>query len=330
MSDQFNTQFNTVDSVELWAAQNGLALSPADRRAIAAAQAAEIERFDSVSTGSGGDDAITRWNTFYPALLSAIVGVGNVIVVTTAQISVNLGKPLILVVLLWVEHHRVEGGIRLFDATYFASFAAWALVLLNLVTEFAIHYTEGTHGYERARRRRWSLRIWWANMSYRLGIGKNWTESEQSPAADFIVLARLTALAIITLALAGSMQDAIAAASGVWHKALIAIVTESTLSQIITWAGGLIFTLTAVTGVQLVSRYIAVKAAALLADRQVGAAADFAAADRTAAADRAGARVALAIISQKMDKRREKSAAAAGANPLDFPLASAAALQTGD
>jgi hypothetical protein len=205
---------------------------------------------------------IMLFNRHYPAFLRFLVGVGDVLVTTAHTLIVAFGVPMVLILLLVVEHSRVEHGIALFEVdSSMASFAAWSLVLLNTILEFTIHYIESKAGYQRERQRRGSLRLYVSNLLYWLGVSKDWQPIELSPAHRYRRLLHLITFTILALALAGSMRHEIARESGAWFVALQAILMESTLSEMTTWLGGLLFAFAAVAGAQNLTAYLAVRVA---------------------------------------------------------------------
>ena len=139
---------------------------------IGAIQASEQARLTALSSKAVPDLA-DRCNRFYPRLLQSIISIGETVLTFSQTVIVALGVPIVLLLLLIVEHQRVAHGIRLFEVDeHLASFAAMSLVLLNLVLEFQIHHIEHVAGDADERGRRWSLRIWATNMLYTLGIGE--------------------------------------------------------------------------------------------------------------------------------------------------------------
>lgn len=310
------TELTTLDQVEAAAAAQGIILTPADRAKIAAVQAAERTRLEQLSPAARRGFA-DRWNAFYPRLLAMIVSVGETVLTFAQTIITALGVPVVLALLLVVEHHRVVEGILLFDQnTTFAGFAAAALVLLNLVLEFQVHYVEHRAGYSEHRATRWSLRLWAANMAYRLGLGDRWQAQQLSPAARYKQLLSLVTFTILALALVGSMKAVISQTSGTWYEAIAAIVSDSSLLLMMTWAGGLLFAVAAVLSAQGLSRYVAIRCVEIVAamEFQQLRQEDPHAAD----VERAGARAAQALIAEKLNKRtnRTPSAPAIAAPPV--------------
>jgi hypothetical protein len=313
-------QYETIDQVENFAAEHGIILTAAERARIGDAQAAERARIGDAQAAERArlesiaqDEPRTfadRFNEFYPRLLESIISIGETVLTFAQTLIVSFGVPVVLVLLLIVEHHRVVEGILLFDPNpTFASFAALALVMLNLLLEFQVHHIEHKAGYEQDRARRWSLRIWWANMRYRLGIGDNWTAQEYGPAERYRRLLRLVTFTILALALVGSMRTVIAGTEGAWYTAMVSIVTESNLLLMMTWLGGLLFAAAAVLSAQGLSRYVAIRCVEIVASME--ARVDRADDPHREDVERAGAVVALAVVNAKLEKQRAKAAAKA-------------------
>lgn len=301
-------EFSTLQDVEFFAAQQGVVLTPGDKARIRAAQQAERDRLAALAADEKPMTWADKFNAFYPTLLRAVVSIGDTLMTLSQTFIVSLGVPLVLVLLLIVEHRRVVHGIELFEVEYaLASFAAWALVLLNLVLEFQVHHVEHKEGYIQARDTRWSLRIWARNMAYRLGLGDEWQALELSPAARYRRLLRLVTFSILALALAGSMRTVIEQQPGVWHVALISIITDSTLIEMSTWAGGLLFAMAAVLSAQGLSQYVAIRCVEILARMEEAQAAHTT--PYAAEIEQAGATVALAMVNEKLTKKAAKSTA---------------------
>jgi hypothetical protein len=306
MKHESATNMDTIEAVEQYAAAQGIALNAGDRKRIA--EAASAAREHSLTTTSGGTFA-DRFNRLYPRLLDAMLAAGNIAVAFIKTALLMVGVPAVLIALLIVEQHRVADGIGLFEVnTVFAAMAAWALVLANVVFELFIHHIEHTAGYTAARDTAWSLRIWWANAAYRLGIQSRWRARELSPAARFKAASRIVTFTILALALGGSMRAAIAATSGAWHEAITAILLESDLLTMATWAGGLLFAFSAVFGAQVLTRYVAISVV------------DFVAAMRERGtvggddheAQRAAAAAALAIVNARLEAKAARAGGHAG------------------
>lgn len=301
-----NEQITTLQEAEAYAAAHGVALSPTERKRIAEVQTAELARLKALGIEAPRLSLADRWNRFYPKLLETILSLGETVLTFSQTLIVSLGVPLVLVLLLIVEHQRVVHGISLFETdAQLASFAAGALVLLNLVLEFQVHHIEHKAGYQENRRTRWSFRIWRNNAAYTLGLGKNWQERQLSPAQRYRSLLSLVTFSILALALAGSMRVVIDQTEGAWYEALGEIITQSDLSSAMTWLGGLLFAAAAVLSAQGLSRYVAIRCVEIVAAMNTRRTVQ---ADPYAAAlDQAAANVVMAIVTEKLARRGEKA-----------------------
>lgn len=303
----------TLKEARELAAQNGILLTEKEEQYIQAQQQQERARLVA-TTPAAAPDMATRFNRFYPRLLQSIISLGETVLTFAQTVIVSLGVPVVLVLLLIVEHQRVVHGIGLFEADLgLASFAAAALVFSNLVLEFQIHHIEHKQGYAEERGRRWSLRIWAHNALYTLGIGKTWTAQYLSSAARYKSILRLVTFTILALALMGSMRDVIDQQSGAWYEALIAIVSESSLLLLLTWIGGLLFAAFAVLTAQVLSQYVALRCVEIISAMST---AQTEAIDPFAAdVDQAGALALYSIITAKQSAKAEKAAKASANKP---------------
>lgn len=314
------TNVTTLEQVESIAAGHGLILTPSDRAKVAATQKAELARLMELEANEAEKRSwVDTFNQFYPRFLEALYAVSDVLLTLAQTIIVAFGIPATLVLLLVVEHQRVMHGIQLFEIDMnLASFFGLALVVLNLVLEFQIHYVEQRAKYEAARDTRWSFKLWRQNMAYRLGISKQWQPQLLSPAARYRRLLRLVTFTILALALAGSMKAAIQSQDGAWYQALAAIVTQSKLIEMATWSGGLLAALAAVLAAQGLSRYVALKCAEIAVGmgkhQQLDPVARY-----QVEIEAAGARAAMALIQEKVTKRDAKRAPAMEAK-ADVPF----------
>lgn len=205
---------------------------------------------------------ITLFNAHYPAFLRFLVGMSEVLYTTSQTIIVSFGVPVVLGLLLVVEHERVKHGIALFESSpSLASFAAWSMVILNLVLEFTVHHVEAKAGYKQVAAQQASLRLKLAALAYWLGISRRWQPIALSPAYRYKKLLKLVTFTILALALAGSMRTTINVQTGAWYTALANVATQSTLAEMSTWLGGLLFALAAVVGAQGLTAYLAVRVA---------------------------------------------------------------------
>lgn len=310
------TELTTLADVEAYAAQHGIVLTAKERAQIGTVQRAARDEWEQLHppVAAPPPSTVDRFNAFYPKFLRFIVGLGAVLLTLSQTVLTALGVPLVLVVLLIVEHQRVVHGIELFETDKgLASFSAFALVMLNLVLEFLAHYIEHQHGYTPDRENRWSFRIWRQNAAYTVGFGERWTARPLSPAARYKRLLSLVTFSILALALVGSMKSVIDDYDDAWYDALAMIVTESDLLTIMTWLGGLLFAAAAVLSAQGLSRYVALRCVEILAAMHQTEAAQMeqAAPGYQADVDRSGAAAALALVNTKIEVKAQKAAAKA-------------------
>lgn len=297
----------TMREAEAYAAQHGILLSDRERDHIAQAQASELARLESITPVLPPDMA-ARWNTFYPRLLKSIISIGETVLTFAQTIIVSLGVPVVLVLLLIVEHQRVVHGIQLFETDHgLASFAAMALVLLNLVLEFQIHHIEHKAGYIQEPDKRWSLWIWLQSAAYTVGLGDGWKEQYLSPAQRYKGLLRLVTFSILALALVGSMRSVIESQPGAWYEAIGAIVSESSLLLLMTWIGGLLFAAAAVLAAQGLSRYVAIRCVEIISAMNADQSQD--AMPHADEIDYAGAMALVSIVNAKLEQKAAKEAA---------------------
>lgn len=308
---------STLQDVEQLAASRGIRFTKADYAKIRKSQAEarktiEADRAAALERESTWADKFMRW---YPKLLNSIASAGNIVITFSQAVIVNLGVPVVLILLLIVEQQRVLHGIQLFEINLnLASFAAWSMVILNLCLEIIAHHVEYTHDYHAERGKKWSARIWVKNMAYRLGLGDNWSVQELSPAQWAHNLLRIVTFTILALALAGSMRVVIEQQSGAWYTALYSIVTQSSLLDILTWLGGLLFAAAAVLSAQGLSRYVAIRTVEIRRDMVTDDS------DLTEQLDNAAATAAYAILVEKVRKERMKAGEPVTVNPTIQPV----------
>jgi hypothetical protein len=169
--------------------------------------------------------------------------------------------------LLIVEQQRVYHGISLFETfSALAAFSATALVALNLILEMLTSWVEHRENYKEPVKQKFSLYLvlqWWNYFT-----GQDTTPRKLSPALRFKTVQRIVTVAILALALAGSMRSVIETKDGSWLAALRAVLVESTLLQMATWIGGLLFAVAAVYAAQALSKYVAEKVVEIVAIMQ--------------------------------------------------------------
>src|SRR5258708_17652135 len=254
----------TIADVEALAAKYGITFSPDDyaqahERAEQRRQQMEhsIASTDSVKTGAAA--LVEKFNRFYPKFLQALLGIGDVLITATQTVLIAFGVPVVLLMLLVVEQQRVYHGELLFEIHEgLATFGAWVFVVLNLLFELVISWEEHRRGWTEPQKHEFSLRILGAQLAYMLGRSTDWTPRQKSPALRFKVALRIVTFTILALALAGSMRSVIEGVGGAnWLDAIGLIFTKSTLLQMVTWIGGLLFSLAAVLSAPAPPPYVA-------------------------------------------------------------------------
>ena len=306
-------ELTNLQDVEQFAAQKGIRFTKADYKNIRKAQDEARQNYETER--EAGNTWADRFMSWYPKLLEAIANAGNILITFSQAVIVNIGVPLVLILLLIVEQQRVFHGIELFEASHeLAAFAATSLVILNLVLEVIAHHVEYAKGYEAERGKRWSLRIAYRNFLYRIGWGDDWKEQQLSPAQWAHNLLRIVTFTILALALAGSMRMVIEQTTGAWYSALWAILTQSSLLDMMTWLGGLLFAAAAVLSAQGLSRYVAIRTVEIRASMVINNNDDL-----QEATDQAAAISAYAILVGKLEKQSTKHEVVVAENPTLVP-----------
>lgn len=196
-------------------------------------------------------------------LLFALAGV---LMLISQTLIVAFGAMVMLILVAQVEYNRVLHGLQYFELdAYVASMGAITLVLANLYVEFQIHaraqkdkLARSASKKEAQKKYKPSLRLYARSVAYFLGIGKKWKAEEVTGARRYETLATITTVAIITLALVGSMKASIVAVSDMtWHEGIMHIIEDSSLTELSTWAAGIVFTFFAVAAARGLTRFIA-------------------------------------------------------------------------
>ncbi|MEP7284324.1 MAG: hypothetical protein ABI947_00990 [Chloroflexota bacterium] len=302
-----NENPQTIAEVEAIAAKMGIVLPPEYHSEASQAERrryAELETRLARETPQGGTAAfVERFNRFYPKFLQTLLGVGDVLITATQTVLIAFGVPLLLLMLLIVEQQRVYHGVMLFEvAQALAGFSAIVLVVANLVFELLISWKEHKAGWQEPPSYEFSFRLWARRLAYMFGNRDSWQPTPKSPALRFKVVLRIITFTILVLALAGSMRNVIEGVQGDWYAAIIKVLTHSTLLEIVTWAGGLLFAVAAVLSAQALSQYVAQKVIEVVAAMQSSA--DDRPARLAEAAGLAGAMVLYGRLKELQRQRR--------------------------
>jgi hypothetical protein len=321
------SDYNQISSLEealSLAAKHGVTLTP-DELAQAHAAMQEHRRqlesadlLESQQTHTGVRMFAERFNRWYPKFLQALIGVGDVMITMTQTILIAFGVPLILLMLLVVEQQRVFHGVSLFEMhEALAAFSATSLVVLNLILELLISWTEHRANWIEPARNEFSFRLFGQRLSYLFGRNTDWQPRPKSPALRFRVVLRIVTFAILSLALAGSMESVIQSTGGTWFDALRTVLLDSTLLQAATWLGGLLFAVAAVLSAQALSQYVANKVIEVVAIMQSSLP------DKTRLISEAtgmvGAAFVMARLKEVQTQRRQNRAVSAAAEMPSKP-----------
>src|SRR5688572_23081454 len=100
-----------------YAAAAGVPITAADYRKMAEIQAAAIEQHQLEDSGQTGrlQRLVEDFNRHYPSFLKFLTGLAEVMITTSQTVIVSFGAPIVLILLLIVEHSRVKLGIGLFE-----------------------------------------------------------------------------------------------------------------------------------------------------------------------------------------------------------------------
>jgi len=201
---------------------------------------------------------LERLQDGYPALLEAIVAFGDTALVTIQSLYLAFGLPLLLVLMAIVEKEGIEAGLAWFlSDEAMASNGALALILFNIGVEFQIAQMrkgDSDPGYE------WSLRIVAQDITYRLGLSKNFKRRKKPKEVRFLGLRRWVTMSVFVLALSGRMRTMIESVGDApFIEGAQQVITTSSFSEMAQWAGGTLFTMTALFGVQILTAYIAAR-----------------------------------------------------------------------
>lgn len=312
----------TIPEAEAIAQKYGIMLTPqdyADMQAVMDERARHLERqLSSAGTTRHGLAALVeQFNRFYPKFLKALIGISDVFITLAQTVLIAFGVPLLLVMLMVVEQQRVYHGMALFEVVEFlAGFGSAVLVLANLVFELLISWKEHQAGYVEPPRTEFSLRLLAQRLAYMTGHKSDWKARQKSPAQRFKTVLRIITFTILALAVAGSMRSIIEQTGGNWLEALTAVLTRSTLLQMVTWLGGLLFAFAAVLSAQALSAYVAGKVIEVIAAMQSSAE------DKPRAVmDAIGITGAAFLMARIKEAQRSRRMQAAMSNAVEMPAA---------
>lgn len=315
-----NDQPKTIAEVEALAAKVGITLTPDDyaaAQALADQRRQQIEREieQSELSRSKTSQWVDQFNRWYPKFLKSLHAIGDVFITLTHTILIAFGVPAVLAVFMVVEQGRVSHGIKLFDATEaLAILGAWAVVIANLLLELLISWREHQSGWTAPPQYDFSFRLVAMRLRYMFGQTTDWQPAPKSPAQRFKAVLRIITFAILALALAGSMRAVLEQSSGDWYAALGRIILHSTLSEIVTWIGGLLFAFAVVMTAQVLSHFVAERVVEIVAVMQsTGSDRDI------RALEAAGLTGAAALLARLKEHQKSRRSGLAMASAMDMP-----------
>lgn len=232
-----------------------------------------------------------NFNRAYAPALNGVSRAGDLIVAVAITLIVALGSPAAWVFVFLVEIGRVAEGIALFihDSAHAAE-AAVALIIVNTVFEVSIHFQDRRTGGSGAARYRFSLQLVRRRLDYLLGRGPNW--QAEAVHDNGRALRTLVTLTILTLTTLGAISPLIAAAPGNWRGGAAAVLSDSSLADIVSMIGNFILGLTLIYTGQGLARFMVLGTLETMDKLVAVASADNRAADQ--AADQAAADVLTA------------------------------------
>lgn len=212
-----------------------------------------------------------NWQDVLNRTLAFLVTLGDVLMVFIQTVIVAFGTIIIMGFLLWVEQNAVSYGVATFehDETKTAA-AALVLVLFNFAVKFWEVYiddkaSDQRERYKPAKRYVFSLRTWFSEWGYWLGVGKKWQRKELPASASFASVRKVVTFAMLYMAFIGRTHEAINKVSITggtavsWQNGFTDLLTKSTLADIALWVSAIVFTFAAVIAAQQLTQYIAVR-----------------------------------------------------------------------
>lgn len=248
-------------------ASAGKTLTERERGRIASAQeaAARIALDQHAATQPETEEnrvgPLERFLHAVPSLVGFIADVGDTLT-TITQAIIPASLPFLLVLLIFAEAERVRHGVMLFeDYEYLGYIVAYILVIGNAFIELAIKHRHRTHDYHDDAGFQFSFRILAKRLGYIFGMDEDrdndvlWQPRRRSPALKLERLQRWLTLAILALAVGGSMRSQIIDAPGNWRTGALSLATDSSLAEFMTIISGLIAAVVIVLLAQAIVAY---------------------------------------------------------------------------
>lgn len=184
-----------------------------------------------------------------------MVSVGNAVMMAVMLVIQNLIMPLSVAGLAYAEKLRVQDGINQFDAK---NANVLSIVAIGLYLGLLVVYAHNVDA-NKVTSQQWSVRLWWQDVKYVLGIGRNWRARKRTSEETLSgAIAGVGAL-IIFLGTYGSLHDELLQASGAdamaWYDGLWTVATGTALDPFLAILGGLILTAALLRGLKWVVGY---------------------------------------------------------------------------
>ncbi len=254
-------------------------------------QRRQLARENSRTTETSDRDAKPG---IYDHLERLIVGLGNLLTLVLMLFLANVMLPVGIMGLAIVEIQRVQAGIALFDPSHAGLMAIVALsfymVLLVVQAHMMLHSASGLE------KPIWSLKLWLRSLHYKIGIGQHWRVHTTTPLDRLEGAIAAVGWVIILLGTVGSMATKLGAIEGTWYDALWGMLTQSNLTDFLTYIGGFIFTAALLAATHWGIGYAYERYAKLRPDV-------VAPVDTTAVEDKAEADYLLSLILPRLEKQ---------------------------
>ena len=162
----------------------------------------------------------------------------------------GVGTVVALCAGIWLEIKATTNGFRWIDAENAAGYATISILLFVLLL-FINASLADRHG----PKHKVSIRIWWDDLLYFLGIGKDWEATTQGTTVNNII--RLWVVAIVLFGFLGRLEDVIADYQDLaFGHAVQAVFDTATFPQVVGIIGNTFYTMALALGLHFVITHI--------------------------------------------------------------------------
>lgn len=176
---------------------------------------------------------------YFIMLRDGIMFIGNGLLLALMLLLSYALLPVAIVGLFYAEVQRVSLGVALFDpprAILMATVSVSTYLILLVVQAGQLRRNPDQ------ARPIWSLRLWWQQIRYMLGLSRRWKAQQHTQQQLLgIAISRLGTL-IILLGTAGSLEQELSGAEGAWYEAIWHILAGSSLMVFLSLLGGITLT----------------------------------------------------------------------------------------